>query len=327
MPVTLIAPAVLAVVLFVAGVAKMLHPPTAAGEARSLGAPEWMSQPWVEKAHPPAEIVLGLLLAVSSGILFRVAALAAFALFAVYLGLVISAVRRQRDARCNCFGGRGNERVTSATIWRNAWFLFLAVVMVVAAWSNHSVREWVLTGTGGIPLTAAAAGALTVWLILRRPEGNDAILSTSAAQDGADDYIRMRTPAVPVTMADGSETTLRSLSGLKAQLILAVSETCGSCQGTIASVPEWRRQMPQLDIRLLLIGAPGQSSLTSLDEPQTLHDTRRWIIESLDLGGTPSAVLLGADGQLAGGPVLGVDAVDLFVEEIRSTLAEAAHAD
>ena len=43
------------------------------------------------------------------------------------------------------------------------------------------------------------------------------------------------------------------------------------------------------------------------------------------LGGTsaPSAVLLGADGQLAGGPVNGGSAVIEFVQEIREQLAEA----
>ncbi|WP_270408249.1 hypothetical protein [Brachybacterium paraconglomeratum] len=37
----------------------------------------------------------------------------------------------------------------------------------------------------------------------------------------------------------------------------------------------------------------------------------------------PSAVLLGADGQLAGGPVNGGSAVIEFVREIREQLAEA----
>ena len=47
------------------------------------------------------------------------------------------------------------------------------------------------------------------------------------------------------------------------------------------------------------------------------------------LGGTsaPSAVLLGADGQLAGGPVNGGSAVIEFVQEIREQLAEAQSSD
>jgi len=38
--------------------------------------------------------------------------------------------------------------------------------------------------------------------------------------------------------------------------------------------------------------------------------------------GTPSAVLLGADGYLAGGPVAGEDAVAEFVEDVLSVLAD-----
>ena len=41
----------------------------------------------------------------------------------------------------------------------------------------------------------------------------------------------------------------------------------------------------------------------------------------------PSAVLLGADGQLAGGPVNGGSAVIEFVQEIREQLAEAQSSD
>ena len=39
--------------------------------------------------------------------------------------------------------------------------------------------------------------------------------------------------------------------------------------------------------------------------------------------GRPSAVLLGADGALAGGPVAGADAVTTFVEDIVAELAAA----
>ena len=37
---------------------------------------------------------------------------------------------------------------------------------------------------------------------------------------------------------------------------------------------------------------------------------------------TPSAVLLGADGMLAGGPVVGSYAVPDFVEQVKRELAE-----
>jgi hypothetical protein len=53
----------------------------------------------------------------------------------------------------------------------------------------------------------------------------------------------------------------------------------------------------------------------------TLHDPRRWARETLGLDGTPAAVLLGADGLLAGGPVSGRDEVVAFVDEIAGELA------
>ena len=54
-----------------------------------------------------------------------------------------------------------------------------------------------------------------------------------------------------------------------------------------------------------------------------LHDLQFTARTALGGTGAPSAVLLGADGQLAGGPVNGGSAVIEFVQEIREQLAEA----
>jgi hypothetical protein len=81
----------------------------------------------------------------------------------------------------------------------------------------------------------------------------------------------------------------------------------------------YRRLMPEVEVRLLLT-EPVTSRWTEPDEPQSLHDENGYVGESLGYGGTPSAVLLGADGLLAGGPVTGDRAVDRFVDEIYESL-------
>ena len=135
------------------------------------------------------------------------------------------------------------------------------------------------------------------------------------------DYLRVRTPAVPVRLADGSTRTLRQLSESRAQLLLFVSEGCSSCVAIIAAVPEWRTAMPQIDIRLVVHAAAPFSHLTSTDEPQTIHDSDAWLRETFGTRAMPSALLLGVDGHLAGGPVSGRDAVPAFVEEIGEALS------
>jgi hypothetical protein len=140
------------------------------------------------------------------------------------------------------------------------------------------------------------------------------------ADDELEDYLRTPTPAVPVLLADGTETDLRALSSQRAQLLLFVSETCGSCTPVIESAQVWRTAMPQLDVRLVVGSAPESSGLASRDEPQTLHDVRRAVRDSFVMQGTPAALLVGADGYLAGGPVAGSTSVAAFVEEIQGQL-------
>ena len=130
----------------------------------------------------------------------------------------------------------------------------------------------------------------------------------------------MRTPALPVLLGDGTTTNLRWLSAERPQLLLYVSESCGGCQDVIAAVPRWRAELPPLDIRLVLRSKPEDTTLASSAEPFSVHDTEGLLSETFDMRGTPSALLLGADGLLAGGPIVGGWAVPDFVDEIRAEL-------
>jgi hypothetical protein len=171
----------------------------------------------------------------------------------------------------------------------------------------------------------AAAAALTVWLVAGREaptEGLDGG-ATTALGDEEGDYVRSRTPALPVTLGDGSETDLRRLSAERAQLLLFVSEGCGPCVEVIEAAPTWREQLHQLDVRFVITADPEGSNLTSGDDPKTVHDPHYRLRESFGFHGTPTAVLLGADGLLAGGPVTGATAVPDFVADVAKELQSA----
>jgi hypothetical protein len=137
------------------------------------------------------------------------------------------------------------------------------------------------------------------------------------------DYLRSPTPAVLVTLGDGTVTHLRQLSAHRPQLLVYVSDGCFSCNDVIAAVPSWRDDLPQLDVRVLVRQPVDGSALTSTEEPMSVHDTDGLVSESLGMRATPSAILLGADGLLAGGPVVGATAVPEFVSDIRQELEAA----
>jgi hypothetical protein len=100
-----------------------------------------------------------------------------------------------------------------------------------------------------------------------------------------------------------------------------VSGSCSSCQPTIAAAPQWRERLPDVDVHLLYATHHDPSVPISPDA-QTLYDPNRFASEALKLLGTPSAVLLGVDGMLAGGPVAGHDAISAFVADVETELAD-----
>ncbi len=317
-----IAPAILAVVLVVSAVGKLRSPRRSAEAFRDLRVPApFNSGPAVE-ALPWGEVLLALLLVVAGGWLGVVVAVAALLLFTAYLLLVLRALGFDVPVDCACFGEFAPGRITRRTVVRNAWLVALALLGIIGSIGGASLLGRVVDGTA--PwwwLASAAAAALTCWLVVGSAPGDTATRPTNGpnAQE-LDDYLRSRTPALPVTLGDGSETDLRALSSERAQLLLFVSEGCGPCTTVIAETPQWRTQLPQIDIRHVVTVGPEVGSLTSPEEPRSLHDPAMRLQASFGFRATPTAVLLGADGLLAGGPVTGGDAVPEFVADIREQL-------
>ena len=329
-PLAIVAPFVMAVVLFASAIGKLRHPDDLAGWSE-IGVPKPLRKEWIRRAHPWGELALGVALVLLGGILGLLAALVAVALMAAYLWLVWRAVARADDASCACFGVR--KRVTKVTVARNAWLTLLAALAAAVIW---------MTPTFGGAVAAAAALSAWLWLLATAiavvtalfvvwPEGGEEepVASTPPAYvAGADDdeeldYIRTRTPAVPLMLADGTPVNLRTLIA-RPLLLLSVSSTCGGCEPVIERVGEWRELLPEIDIRLLLLTPPDADTLTERTEPQSLHDINGYVSWSLsDHWATPTAVLLGVDGLLAGGPVVGYLPITEFIADINESLHPA----
>ena len=85
----------------------------------------------------------------------------------------------------------------------------------------------------------------------------------------------------------------------------------------------WRELLPQLEVRLLTSVHPDSLPEDLRPEGAVAYDHVGLVQSALDLSGSPSAVLLGADGLLAGGPVHGLEEIEAFVTDIADQLADA----
>jgi hypothetical protein len=327
MPLSLLAalPLVLAGVLIGSGVSKLRVADDLSGWA-ALGVPQALRRQWLVRVHPWAEVALGIAVAVLGGLLGLLAALVAVALMVAYTWLIVRAVSRQDDTSCACFGAR--QRVTRVTVARNLWLTVLSVATTAVVWATPLIGGALVIGWSLIP--ALAVAAVTTALILW-PEAETAAPVHTIAPVHADasgegevgdeaDYIRTRTPAVPVTLADGTGSDLRRLTAARPVLLLIVSPTCGYCEQAMALRGAWRSLLPEVDVRLLLDDSPASSPWTEENEPQSLHDPDHRVTSSLaDFLPTPAVVLLGVDGLLAGGPVSGPD-IEPFIGDVYESL-------
>ena len=318
------APLIVAAVFVASALGKLADPRRAALAFDALKVPQPLAQRWMRSAHPWAELLIALCLVVTSGVPAVVTAIITTALALAYLVLIVRALRSPEPTDCACFGVVGTEQVSGWTVLRNIWLLALSGVCVWVATDGRSPLQWALElGSDAWWLAAMVAAAAMTALIVHPSAPKPASTAEDAVDDlDLEDYERTEIPHVPLTLADGSVVSLREFAGSRPKLILAVSQTCSSCLPTIEAAPQWRERLPEVDVHLLY-GSTDDSATSSPSGPQTLYDPQRFVYEALRFRGTPSAVLLGADGMLAGGPVAGHDAITTFVADVEAELAGA----
>jgi hypothetical protein len=337
LPALVAAPLLLAAVLAVSGVGKLRDDDAAtAAEWTDLGVPAALNTRTLRRAHPWAELALALALVVLPGWLGVAAAIAAVALTLAYLVMIARAAARPEPAECACFGTGARTAITGRTVARNALLVLLAVLAVVHAASAGSPLA-VLLGAPAATwgwLAGLALAVVVVGLLVPVPPAvvddgapDDALparASGAAPYDAEGEYLRTLTPFAVLEDRAGAKHNIVNLSARQAQLLVFMRAGCGPCTTTGNQVAEWQERLPELALRVVV-----SQPIDSLEgdyahwQPFAMHDPDGLAARMLRVSGTPTAVLLGTDGLLAGGPVSGSTAIAEFVEDVAAQLEEA----
>ncbi|WP_374929247.1 MauE/DoxX family redox-associated membrane protein [Kytococcus sedentarius] len=332
----------LAAVYGTSGIAKVREPASTVSAFHELRLPRWLVAARAPMLLGPAEIALALALLLLPSGWYWLPAVAALVLGIVYTVLIVRALGFDVPVTCGCFGALGQGAVTRSTVVRNLVLVALGVATVADAATGGSIIGRLLDG-GDLwwwALVLAAAVALT-WLITggagtpgdQQPMGGAHPIGAAggAAGEGHDDdvveldYQRLPIPYVQVKGDDGP-VRLRELASTQAQLVLWVSLGCGSCQDALARSEQFAAEFEHVGV-LVVTTTP-----TAVDDPlrpqgvTVAYDEDQQLRTMLELRSTPSAVLLGADGLLAGGPVAGGPATLEFIDEVAEQLREAQQA-
>ncbi len=328
MPSPLLLPVLtVSVVLLLSGWAKLRDPGSLERAFTSLEVPGALSAPLVRRLVPWAEIALGAWLLLATGSALVAVAALSLLLFVAYLVLVVRAVRRPEPADCGCFGAIGDSRVTAVTVWRNVALVASAALAVVAGTQGVGLVGTLAEGSGLGWIAMAALTAVVAVLVTWRPGGTESETPDAShglvTVDEDGEYVRERAPLLTFLDEDGQLLALEHSVVDGAHLLVFLSRSCSPCLRIVPHVPDWAVLLHPVRVKAVVIGSP--SSLEGDLEVLRGHtwfdpwSTARRQVSAR----TPGAVLVGADGLLAGGPVSGERDVKDFVEEIAVQLREA----
>ncbi len=309
---------IVGVVLLAAAAAKLRSPLEVPAAFTALSVPRRLAVPALMTAFPWAEGGLGVLVLVAWGPLLMVATIAASLLLLAYAVLVARVVLRDQVVECACFGAFTAGAVDRRTVARNVALTVVGALGVIDALTGHSVPQWIRDAgaEGWSWLAGCGVVALVLWLILSGGSPTPRAGADDVPENDLADYLRLPIPYAGLQHPDGGNVYLRELARSNAVLLIFVSFGCSPCLELLAELPGWRESLP-IDVRAVVRDA----STAPADVPEgLLVDRDGEVLRALDASGTPSAVLLGADGLLAGGPVLGTTAVRDLVAQVREQL-------
>ncbi len=224
-------------------------------------------------------------------------------------------------------------RIFSGGIDRLAWVGAVAAVGLLA-WligrgSAGAAARQSVTGPNRAAPLADRAG---------RGHGHDHGSHDHAGHDhaghdhaGADADADERDPIPDVELVDaaGIHVRARELVAQRGVVLLFLEPECGACGLLLGQLPAWRSVLHELAIFPVRSLPAGAALDSAQGEPFNIHiPGAHWIEQqaahACGAEFTPTAVLLGADGLIAGGPEVGGFAVRAFLGEIIQHLAGAA---
>ena len=146
------------------------------------------------------------------------------------------------------------------------------------------------------------------------------------AGDEGDDYVRVPTADSPLVRPDGSSASLRGLATERAVLLVLVPPQSEARAATLARLFDWSSRLSRVLV-VPVLPDPWRPSLPPGVPDEVFFDSDGRLAGMFAAAEHPAAVLLGVDGLLAGGPVLGIAAIDRFVDDIAEALADPGSAD
>ncbi|MDO5727055.1 MAG: DoxX family protein [Bowdeniella nasicola] len=318
----------LSAMLIASGIGKLTSGPSIGATMAqwgSLKVPRPLVNRHLVRAHPWVELVLALLIWLP-GPVGTIGTVISAVLVIVYTIILIRGIRSGIAERCSCFGD--NHRITWYSVLRNVGFFLFAIRAI----ADHRV------GMGG-PVAAIAAGrgahlllalvlviaGVLVVIGMSHVDSDEAQLpAATTTTDGNDEYQPMPLLHLPLRRETGELAAISELVSDRPVLLINVSTTCAKCAGAIQRLDHWQDRLGEL-VTVAVLTASDLHELVAMYP--AVHGRVYWdhleVISPAYRLATPSAILLGIDYTISGGPVHGMNEIDSLVEQMRNELIYA----
>jgi thiol-disulfide isomerase/thioredoxin/uncharacterized membrane protein YphA (DoxX/SURF4 family) len=348
---------VLAAVFATAGVSKLFDLRGSRQALRDFGLPAALSGPF-GLMLPLVEIAVAVALLPAGTAWYG--AVGALCLLVAFLAGISYNLARGRSPDCHCFGQLHSEPAGWSTLARNGVLALIAAFVVLQGPDNvgRGAMSWIGDLSGAERLAVILAiGALVLvltegWVILQVLGQQGRLLvrldemeaeMRRISQTGAATHLG--TPSVPIGpgLAAGSPAPPFSLPGLYGEviplealraagrpiLLTFVDPDCGPCTALLPDLGRWQRELgPTLSVTLISRGSveANQQKVAGLGITQMLLQTDREIQTAYQVVGTPSAVVVQADGAIGTPLAQGAEEIRALVARYSSGLPAPAPA-
>lgn len=352
----LIARLILAAVFAVAGFAKLLDREGSRDGLKGFGVPENVAVPGAI-ALPLVEIAVAILLLPVDTAWYG--ALGALVLLLAFVGGIAYNMSKGRTPDCHCFGSLHSEPAGWSTLIRNGILAAISIFVVangpndagnsLIAWiGDLSTAEIVLTIFSVIALLAVAGeGWLLIHLlgqngrVLLRLDAMETLIAEGGASLSQARAAEAAPAAPPAGLPEGSPAPAFKLEGIhgetmtldalraagKPVMLVFSDPTCGPCNALLPDLTKWQREhSTRLTLAVISRGDAEKSKAKFSNQGLThvLLQKDREVSETYKAHGTPTAVIVKADGTI-GSPVAGgAEAIRTLLAKTTGTLPLAA---
>ena len=269
-------------------------------------------------ALPWVEIALAVLLLVTPAEFAWAPAAAVLLLMLAYTALIARALRFDEPVSCSCFGSIGRHEVGPPTLGRNVLLSLLAALVLWYVVDGGSVPAAVRDmSAGGWWALLATGSAVAVALLVAAPAPMGSPHRAADLDVELADYERRPIPYGVLTHLNGNSATLAEAASTQARFLFFLNTHCGSCLRIAEKVDDWADRLdPAVGILVVYVDESAASAQVGHRPDLATWEPELNVQRVLGLAGTPAAVLLGADGLLAGGPVTGEDNILALVDAV-----------